>query len=137
MLRIDRTLYSQLETYAAPHDFDAIDRAATALVDAAGVGAVFPTKGAACNRTAVDLSHLAPGYEKPASYQRHAYQTVRDFDWLHLYFEEVIWPEALGVARTVDALCHDTARPRVHKIDGNQAQTAVKRDVLALMKNVM
>ena len=126
--------YEFIETYAAPHDFDAIEKAATALVDVRGAAAVYPAKGADANRTAVDLSCIEPGYRKPADYQRHAYQTVRDFDWLYLYFEEVIWPEAVAVAQTVNSLASSlSVRARIHKIDGDQTQASVKQNVLKLM----
>ena len=77
--------YERLDVYALERDFARIRADAAAAVARLGAGTVFPRAHDAAARTSTDLSVAAGAY-----------------DWLRLYFEEVIWPEALQVQRHVE-----------------------------------
>ena len=75
--------YEQLGSYAAAADHAAIRADAAAAVAARGAAAIYPRAGGAAAHTATDLDGGAGAY-----------------DWLRLYFDEVIWPEAQQARRT-------------------------------------
>jgi len=112
--------YEQLHVYAVDEDAGAVraDAAAhVAALTAAGVS-VFPSAGAAAARTAADLSTAAGGYE-----------------WLRLYFDEVVWTEAEKVRGHVDAQAR--ARPcSVRSIDGNRSAADVLQETKRFMQEV-
>ena len=111
--------YERLSVYAVAEDFaSSRTDAALAVSRSGGPGVVFPGPGASGAHTAVDLS-----------------AAVGTYDWLWLYFEEVIWPEAEAVQRRVDQL--RAAGRAVYIVDGNQAPAQVEaatRHVLAEVK---
>ena len=95
--------------YAIEEDYAPIQAAASASVAASGgPSAIFPGADAPHARTAADLRRAAGEYE-----------------WLWLYFDEVIWPEAESVQRHVRELqCASAAR--VHVVDGDLAPVQVE-----------
>ena len=62
----------------------------------------------AAARTATDLSEAAGAY-----------------DWLRLYFEEVIWPESRAVQRRVEEVGRRTSG-KVWHVDGDQSAAEVE-----------
>ena len=69
---------AQLHVYAMAEDYEELQADARAIVTRLGKDRVYPRAGEALEDTAgVELAKAAGEY-----------------DWLRLYFEEVIWPEA-------------------------------------------
>jgi len=101
--------YEQLSSYAVPSDHLAIRTDAAAAVAAHGTAAIYPRPGDSAARTAVDLSGGAGTY-----------------DWLRLYFEEVIWPEAQQVRQRVEAR-RAAGEVRLHVIDGERSAAEMER----------
>eukprot|EP00908_Phaeocystis_cordata_P019407 Transcript_30916.p1 GENE.Transcript_30916~~Transcript_30916.p1 ORF type:complete len:441 (-),score=181.40 Transcript_30916:58-1380(-) len=118
--------YERLDVYALERDFARIRADAAAAVARLGAGTVFPRAHDAAARTCTDLSVAAGAY-----------------DWLRLYFEEVIWPEALQVQRHVEEVRAQlgagevlraiggpeagAARGKVYTVDGDRSPEDVER----------
>ena len=107
--------YEQLHVYAVEEDYALIEAdAAEAVARGGGASVVYPRPDAARARTTINLQPAAGSY-----------------DWLFLYFEEVIWPEAEGVQRNVDRL---RGSKDIHVVDGDLSPKEVEaatRDVIA------
>ena len=105
--------YEQLSSYAVADDHARIRADAAEAVAARGVGHTYPRARDAAAHTASDLSGAAGEY-----------------DWLRLYFDEVIWPEAREVRRRVEAR-RAAGDVRLHVVDGEAAEpeleTATRR----------
>eukprot|EP00964_Phaeocystis_antarctica_P055348 scaffold32562_cov42-Phaeocystis_antarctica.AAC.1 len=98
--------YEQLGTYAVAEEHAAIRADAAAAVAARGAAAVYPRAHDAAARTASDLSGAAGATTQTGAY-----------DWLRLYFDEVVWPEAREVRRRVEAR-RAAGEVQLHVVDG-------------------
>ena len=92
--------YEVLATYARPAEHAAVHADAQRAVERAGAEVVYPTDGGL-------------GAARGA------------FDWLRLYFDEVVWPFAQEAAARVDE--RTEPRPRVHEVDGDAPMVEVDR----------
>ena len=106
--------YERLPVYAVEDDFEAIRVAgAEAVRKSGGASAVYPA---------------APDAVAEADLRGAA----GEYDWLRLYFEEVIWPEAEAVRRRVHELgtraASSSGHVDVHVVDGDQSPKDVERE---------
>ena len=112
--------YEQLHVYAVEEDYAKIRADAAAAVAAhGGAAAVYPAVGAAAAKTTADLSGAAGEY-----------------DWLRLYFDEVIWPEAMTVGAHVEAR-RQAASVDVHSLDGDRPTADVEADTRRVILRVL
>ena len=111
--------YERLPVYAVPEDFEAIGEDAAKLVTRLGKKRVFPRADEALEPGESDLSKAAGSY-----------------DWLRLYFEEVIWPEATRVQETVQRR-HRSGEADVHTVRGDVKPAEVERATRAVIARAL
>jgi len=110
--------YEQIHFYATEDDYASVHADGAAAVARLGEAVVYPRAGAEGAKTDADLSHAAGAY-----------------DWLRLYFDEVIWPEAAKVRRHVDE-ARASGRIKVHVVDGEVPPADVERATRQIISDV-
>jgi hypothetical protein len=109
--------YEQLHVYALPEDYREIEGDAAAAVERYGRQRVYPSRA-----EALEHAELAPA--------------SGTYDWLRLYFDEVIWTEACAVNETVRHL-HRSGIVDVSSVNGADPPAAVERATRQLIKRVI
>lgn len=100
--------YEKLQTYAVDEDVAEIEADARALIRQQSRRRVYPSAQEALEE-GTDLS-----------------EAEGEYDWLRLYFEEVIWPEAERVSERVRHL-HRSGEADVYYVQGDQPPADVER----------
>ena len=111
--------YEQLHVYATEADYRRIRADASEHVARLGRSLVYPVAGSANAKTSADLSVAA-----------------EEYDWLRLYFDEVIWPEAQVVQAHVET-CRAERSVDVHTIDGDQPTADVELATRCVISRVL
>ena len=111
--------YEQLNVYALEDDYARIRADASEHVARLGRPLVYPAASSTGAKTSVDLS-VAAG----------------EFDWLRLYFDEVIWPEAQVVHAHVETRRAERSVD-VHVIDGDQPAAEVELATRRVISRVL
>lgn len=109
--------YEVLGTYAMTEDFDTVRSDAAHAVEVEGRASVFPNPEQALVRSSRDLQEASG-----------------DYDWLWLYFQELIWPSAERVRTRLGELQH--AGLRVHSVDGTQPEEQVAQQTASIIRSL-